>query len=179
MNFSGWTKAQKIQQTTDPCFFQDPLSFRCVMDGYTGARTDLAAAPSVDIANGAPTGEDATDLIVDGWADASGGLNHEDAKVSWSSDGGATWSAPASVSLAGDRPIYAAPAISPSGDRVYLVYEAVTSPWAGDDVATPRPYHGVFRSAPIGAGGPGTWVTEYNGPLGDLRSSRAKAGRGC
>ena len=166
-----WTKARTIQQTTDPCFFQDPLSGRCVMDGYTGARTDLAAAPSVDIANGAPTGNDATNLIVDAWADATGGLNNEDTKFSWSSNGGSTWSAPDSVSLGGDRPIYAAPAISPSGDRVYVVYEAVTSPWRGDDVSSARPYHGVFRSAPISGAGPGTWVTEYNGPLGDLRSS--------
>jgi hypothetical protein len=67
--------------------------------------------------------------------------------------------------------MYAAPAISPSGDRVYVVYEAVTSPWAGDDVATPRPWHGVFLSAPVGPSGPGVWTTEYNGPLADLRSS--------
>jgi hypothetical protein len=166
-----WTKARKIATVTDPCFFLDPLSGRCVMDGYTGARTDLAAAPSVDIANGAPTGDDATNLIVDTWADATGGLNHEDAKLMWSSNGGKEWSAPASVSLGSDRPIYAAPAISPSGDRVYVVYEAVTSPWRGDDVDSPRPYHGVFRSAPIGNGGPGAWATEYNGPFGDLRSS--------
>ena len=166
-----WGKAQTIRQITDPCYFTDPLSFRCVMDGFTGARTDLAATPSVDIANGAPSGADATNLIVDAWADASAGLNHEDVKVTWSSNGGATWSAPSSVSLAGDRPMYAAPAISPSGDRVYVVYEAVTSPWAGDDVATPRPWHGVFLSAPVGPSGPGVWTTEYNGPLADLRSS--------
>jgi hypothetical protein len=166
-----WTKAQTLRQITDLCSLVDPLSGRCVMDGYTGARTDLASAPSVDIANGAPTGADATNLIVDAWADASGGLNHEDAKLAWSPDGGATWQGPESVSLAGDRPIYAAPAISPSGDRVYVVYEAVTSPWAGNDVATPRPYHGVFLSAPISAGVVGTWATVYNGPFGDLRSS--------
>ena len=67
--------------------------------------------------------------------------------------------------------MYVAPAISPSGDRVYVVYEAVTSPWLGNDVATPRPYHGVFVSAPIVSGTPGAWATLYNGPLGDLRSS--------
>jgi hypothetical protein len=141
------------------------------MDGFTGARTDLSAAPSVDIANGAPDGAGATNLIVDAWTDAGDGLNHENAKIMWSSDGGASWSGPSAVSLPGDRAIYTAPAISPSGDRVYVVYEAVTSPWAGNDVATPRPYHGVFRSAPIAAGAPGAWVTEYNGPLADLRSS--------
>src|SRR5206468_51650 len=38
-----WTKAKTLFRTTDPCSFVDPLSSRCVMDGYTGARTDLAA----------------------------------------------------------------------------------------------------------------------------------------
>jgi hypothetical protein len=166
-----WTKARSLVQITDPCPFTDPLSRRCVMDGYTGARTDLAASPSIDIANGAPTGADATNLIVDTWADASAGLNHEDARVAWSSDGGDTWHGPTSVSLAGDRPVYAAPALSPAGDRLYVVYEAFTTPWAGDDVTTPRSYHGVFRSAPVGPSGPGAWTTEYNGPVGDMRAS--------
>jgi len=166
-----FSKAKTLFTITDPCSFVDPLSGRCVMDGFTGARTDLAAMPSVDIANGAPTGGDATNLIIDAWADASAGLNHEDARVAWSSDGGATWHGPTPVSLPGDRPMYAAPAISPSGDRAYVVYEAVTSPWEGDDVTTPRPWHGVFLSAAISGGGPGSWDVVYNGPLGDLRSS--------
>jgi hypothetical protein len=166
-----WTKPRTLFRITDPCFFVDPLSGRCVMDGYTGARTDLAAAPSVDIANGAPTGADATNMIIDAWVDASAGLNHEQTRVAWSADGARTWHGPTPVSLAGDRPIYAAPAISPAGDRAYVVYEAVTSPWRGTDVSSPRPYHGVFLSAPVGAGGPGAWTTVYNGPLGDIRAS--------
>jgi hypothetical protein len=166
-----WSKPKTLFTITDPCSFVDPLSGRCVMDGFTGARTDLAAVPSVDIANGAPSGADATNFIIDAWADASGGLNNEATQVAWSSNGGATWHGPTAVSLPGDRPMYAAPAISPSGDRAYVVYEAVTSPWAGDDVATPRPWHGVFLSAAIGSGGPGAWDVVYDGPLGDLRSS--------
>jgi hypothetical protein len=39
-------------------------------------------------------------------------------------------------------------------------------------LTTPRLYHGVFLTAPIGAdGAPGAWSTIENGPLGDLRAS--------
>jgi hypothetical protein len=142
------------------------------MDGYAGARTDLSASPSVDIANGAPTGTGATNQIVDAWSDASAGLNHEQTRLIWSTDAGASWSAPVTVSLPADRPMYSAPAISPTGDRVYVIYEAVQSPWRGADMTSPRPYRGVFRDAPIGAGGtPGAWATAYAGPLGDLRGT--------
>jgi hypothetical protein len=166
-----WSKMQIVQQITDPCYFVDPVYGRCVMDGYAGARTDLGASPSVDIANGAPTGQGATNEIVDAWSDAPQ-LNGEVTKLIWSTDGGQTWSGPDTVSLAGDRPIYSAPAISPTGDRVYVIYEAVTSPWRGDDMASSRPYHGVFRTAPIGAGGaPTGWTTALNGSLGDIRAT--------
>jgi len=166
-----WTKPRTLFRITGEDSFYDPLSGRPVMDGYTGARTGGSPNPSVDIANGAPTGADATNTIIDAWGDASAGLNHEQARVSWSSDGGTSWHGPTSVSLPGDRPIYVAPALSPSGDRAYVVYEAVTSPWLGDDLTTPRAYHGVFLTAEIGASGPGTWTTAYNGPFGDLRAS--------
>jgi hypothetical protein len=141
------------------------------MDGQTGARTDIASAPAVDIANGAPSGADATDLIVDAWTDSRLGINHEQALVSTSRDGGQTWSAPNAVSAPGDRPIYAAPAISPNGDRAYVAYEAVTSPWAGNDLFSPRPYHGVFVTAPVTVAGPAGWTSVYDGPLGDLRAT--------
>jgi hypothetical protein len=142
------------------------------MDGYAGARTDLASAPSVDIANGAPTGSGATNEIVSAWVDATAGLNSEEARVSWSTDGAATWSVPSAVQLAGDRPIYAAPAISPAGDRMYVVYEAVRDPWRADDMSSPRRYRGVFLTAPVGPNGAaGAWTTAYVGPDGDLRAT--------
>src|SRR5207244_2131691 len=144
-----------ILSVTDICAGVDPLSGRCVLDGFTGARIGLASAPAVDIANGAPTGADATNLIIDAWPDGSAGVGHEQARISWSPHGGRAWHDPTAVSLPGDRPLYAAPAISPSGDRAYVVYEAVTSPWRGADMDSPRPYHGVFLSAPVGADGPG------------------------
>ncbi|MDX6230402.1 MAG: hypothetical protein QOI76_3792 [Frankiales bacterium] len=164
-----WTKPTVLWRVTDPCFFVDPVEGRCVMDGYAGARTDLSAAPSVDIANGAPTGASATNEIVDAWADASAGLNNEHAMVAWYANGG--WHGPSAVSLPGDRPMYAAPAISPAGDSMYVVYEAVTSPWRGADMTSPRPYHGVLRSAAVTDGAPGGWATNYVGPFGDLRGT--------
>jgi hypothetical protein len=160
----SWTKMQIVRRVTDPCFFVDPVYGRCVMDGYAGARTDLSAAPSVDIANGAPTGADATNEILDAWADSDTDVNANTAQLAWSTDGGATWAGPTAVSLAGDRPLYAAPAISPSGDRLYVVYEATRAPWRGADMTSPRPYHGVFLTATVSANGaPAGWSTVYNG----------------
>jgi hypothetical protein len=160
----SWTKMQVLRQITDPCFETDPVYGRCIMDGFAGARTDLSAAPSVDIANGAPTGIGATNEIVDAWADSDGNINANTTQLSWSLDGGSTWSAPLTASLAGDRPLYTAPAISPAGDRMYVVYEADTAPWRGADMTSPRPYHGVFLTAPVAGGGaPGSWSIVYDG----------------
>jgi hypothetical protein len=163
----SWTKPQVLFRSTDECYFVDPIYGRCVMDGYAGARTDLSAAPSVDIANGAPTGAGATNTIVDAWV--NGTLNAEKVMVAWFRNG--TWSAPTPASLPGDRPIYAAPAISPVGDRAYVVYEAVTSPWRGADMASPRPYHGTLLTAAVPASGAATWSAAYMGPMGDIRAS--------
>lgn len=166
-----WTKGQVVQSVTNPCYFVDPVEGRCVMDGYSGARTDLSASPSVSIANGAPTGAGATDEIVDAWADAPV-LNGEHTNVSFSTDGGSSWSAPQAVSLTGDRPLYAAPAIAPNGSRAYVIYEADTAPWAGADFTSPRPYHGVFLSSALNSHGlPTGWSTEFSEAPGDLRAT--------
>jgi hypothetical protein len=127
--------------------------------------------PSVDIANGAPTGVDATDEIVDAWTDGSLGSGHEVTMVSYSTDQGNTFSAPSPISLAGDRSAYSAPAIAPNGTRAYVVYMAFGAPFQ-TTTASPRPEHGVLLSAPIGAGGaPTGWLPEYVGPTGDARGS--------
>jgi hypothetical protein len=167
-----WTKPQDIFPMNDACYNVDPVERRCVADGYAGARIDLTPAPSADVANGAPNGTGATNEIVVAWSDGRFGLNNEATLLSWSKSGGDSWSDPSVVSLAGDRSLYSAPAISPSGDRLYVVYEGPITPWQGANMTTPRLYHGVFRTAPIGpSGAPGTWSTIENGPLGDLRAS--------
>jgi hypothetical protein len=167
-----WTPPVDTNPMNDACYNFDPVEGRCVGDGFSGVRIDLTASPSVDIANGAPSGVGATNEIVDAWSDGRFGLNSEVTLLSYSKDGGSTWSSPSTVSLAGDRSLYSAPAISPGGDRVYVVYEGPQTPWQGADFTTPRLYHGVFRSAPIGSSGaPGTWTTIENGPLGDLRAT--------
>jgi hypothetical protein len=167
-----WTRPQDILPMNDACYNFDPVEGRCIADGYAGARIDLSAMPSVDIANGAPTGAGATNEIVVAWSDGHFGLNNEVTFLSWSKNGGSSWSDPSVVSLEGDRSLYSAPAISPTGDRVYVVYEGPQTPWQGADMTTPRRYHGVFRTASIGpSGAPGAWSTIENGPLGDLRAS--------
>ena len=93
----------------------DPVVGRFVMDGVAGARADLEPAPSVDIANGSPTGAGATDQIVMTWIDGET-LNDEHVKFSTSTDDGDTWLSPAPSieSNGGDRGFYTAPAISPT-----------------------------------------------------------------
>ncbi len=166
----SWTRPTAVLETVNSPYV-DPLSGRQVIDGYTGARTDGSGAPAVDIANGAPGGTNATDRIIASWANTGSDTADQGAMFSSSRDRGKTWSAPQIVSLPGDRPLYSAPAVSPSGDRAYVVYEAVTSPWLGSDLSSPRPYHGVFMSAPITATGLGAWTSEYNGPTADLRGT--------
>jgi hypothetical protein len=166
-----WTRPRTIQQAIDPCFFVDPVVGRCVMDGIVGARSDLAAAPSVDIANGAPTGADATNFIAIAWVDGRDGLNNEDVMVSWSRDRGASFSNPRRVSSAPDRGYYAAPAMSPDGTDLYVVYNAFTTPFR-ENTTQGRGLVGVVKHAEVGAtGAPTSWTTLHRGANGDARGS--------
>jgi hypothetical protein len=169
----SFTKAFEVQRVVDPCYFVDPVIGRCVMDGIAGARNDLAAAPSVDIANGAPTGADATNLIVDTWADGRPAQDAEQVLLSYSRGRGepGTWSTPRSVGEPGDRGYYAAPAVSPDGRDVYLVYNAFRTPFQRTTF-TPRSLVGVVRHADVGTtGGPGPFTTLQPGVTGDPRAS--------
>jgi hypothetical protein len=169
----SWTRPRALQRVTDPCYFVDPVIARCVEDGVAGARNDLSPAPSVDVANGAPTGSDATNFMLNAWADGRDGLNHEHVMVSWSSDRGTSWSAPVAIETAGDRGYYAAPAVSPNGTDVYVVYNAFTTPFRNDTTSA-RSLVGVVKHADVADlidGPPFTWDTVHRGTPGDPRGS--------
>lgn len=166
-----WTRPQAIFTINDGCYNVDPVIGRCVEDGIAGARMDLAPGPSVDIANGAPSGAGATDVIVDSWSDGRFGLNQEAVMFSSSVDGGTTWSAPAPISVTGDRGYYAAAAISPTGTDAYVVYNAFTTPYR-TNTTDPRNLVGVVLHADMGAdGAPGSWSVLHRSPGGDPRGS--------
>jgi hypothetical protein len=149
----------------------DPVIGRPVMDGVAGARNDLAFAPSVDIANGAPTGADATNQIVLTWADGRLGLDNEQLLMMTSTNGGASFSGPSAVRLAaGDRPYYTAPAISPNGTDVYITYNAFTTPYR-NDTSSPRGLVGVILHADVTGGTIGAFGTLARGVVGDPRAS--------
>jgi hypothetical protein len=168
-----WTKPRALYRVRDACAAVDPVIVRCVEDGVAGARSDLSAAPSVDISNGAPSGTDATDRIVVAWADARDGTNNEHVMVSYSTDHGQTFSSPQPIETAGDRGYYAAPAISPDGIDVYVVYNAFTTPYR-TTTATPRALVGVVKHAAasdVFDGPPTTWTEVHRGLEGDPRAS--------
>jgi hypothetical protein len=172
---ASWTRPMALYRITDPCFrfSNDGSGDRCVEDGLAGARNDLSASPSVSIANGAPTGAGATNEIVNAWADGRDGLNNEHVMFAYSTGGGGpgTWSDPAPIETAGDRGYYAAPAISPDGSTVYVVYNAFTNPYR-DDTSSPRGLVGVVKRASVAADGTvGGFVDVHRGAEGDPRGS--------
>jgi len=166
-----WTRPKRIFQAVDTCNAFDAVIGRCVHDGVAGARNDLGPAPGIDIANGAPTGADATNEIIDTWVDGRDGLNNEHVFVSYSTNGGDSWSSAAAIERAGDRGYYSAPAISPNGRDAYIVYNAFTTPYR-NNTTDPRGLVGVILHADIGAGGaPGAWSEVHRGATGDPRGS--------
>jgi len=155
----------------------DPVLDRFTMDGIAGARDDLSNAPSVDIANGAPSGADATDQIVLSWVDGKFGLNHEPVLLSTSTNGGSTWTAPRTIDGTGqpsDRGYYSAPAISPNGSDVYVTYNAWLEPYKNSTIgaANARPFVGIVTHADVSANGTiGAFTRLGESAAGDARGS--------
>jgi hypothetical protein len=165
-----WSRPRNIETAFDTCNFVEASIGRCVMDGVGGARDDLSPSPSVDIANGAPTGEDATDQIVMSWVDGRDGQNNEHVFFTTSTDGGGTWSDADAVERSGDRGYYAAPAISPNGTDVWLVYNAFTTPFR-ETTAEDRQLVGVVLHADVTDGTVGDFTEVHRGESGDARGS--------
>jgi hypothetical protein len=156
----------------------DPVIVRTTMDGIAGARSDLSDAPSVDIANGAPTGTGASDQIVLSWVDGRAGLNDEHVFFTSSTDGGETWTdlrrVEEEIGHPSDRGYYSAPAISPDGRDIYLVYNAFTEPYKTSTIGpdNDRPLLGVVAHADVASGGSvGSFAQIHRSTPGDARGS--------
>ncbi len=162
-------RIQLVTPVVSPGVF-DPALGRPVMDGIAGARVDLASAPSADIANGAPTGAAATNQVVMTWADGRNGLNNEQLMLATSTNAGASWSQSALSLAAGDRPVYTAPAISPNGSDVYVVYNAFTTPYR-TNTTSPRGLVGVLLHADVTGGTIGAFSSLHRSGVGDPRGT--------
>ncbi len=165
---STWSSPEPVAgPVTQPGLF-DPVLGRPTIDGIAGARSDLAPAPSVDIANGAPTGADATDRIVMSFV--SGKIAAPQVFFTESTDRGSTWSTPRSIGTAGDRGYYTAPAISPNGTDVYVVYNAFTTPYS-NNTTDARSLVGVVLHADVSGASTGKFSEIHRGTSGDPRGS--------
>ena len=164
----SWSSPRAVTGEVDQPGLFDPVLGRPTIDGIAGARSDLAWAPSVDIANGAPTGADATNRIVMSYV--SGTIDQQHVFFTESADGGSTWSAGRAVDSAGDHGYYTAPAISPDGKNVYVVYNAFTTPYQ-HTTGTPRSLVGVFLHASSGTSGTGNFTEIHRGASGDPRGT--------
>jgi hypothetical protein len=152
---------------TRPGIF-DPVIGRTSADGLAGARNDLAWAPSVDIANGAPSGSDATNRIVMTYVTGTTANPH--VQFTESADQGATFSSPRNIEVPDDFGYYTAPAISPNGSDVYVVYNAFTTPYQ-TTTATARSLVGVVLHADVSGGSTGAFSQIHRGATGDPRGS--------
>ena len=101
------------------------------------AQSTWRPRPSVDIANGAPTGADATNRIVMTYVSGAAGHSR-----TWSSPSRPTaarsWAAPRAIEAAGDRGLSTPrPRSRRTARDVYVVYNAFTTPFRNDTTAPP------------------------------------------
>ena len=87
-----------------------------------------------------------------------------------STDRGATWSTPRAIESSGDRGIYTAPAISPNGTDVYVVYNAFTTPYR-INTTDARNLVGVVLHADVVGASTGAFKEIHRGADGDPRGS--------
>src|SRR4051794_2932147 len=162
----SFTKARTIANVTDVGAFDgvESISF----DGIAGART--SSFPSLEIANGAPTGAGATDKLALGWSDGADGLNQEHALVQLSSNGGRNWANPVPLEESGDRPDFAFIGLSPNGTDLYVVYDGFSGPFR-DDTTSTRQFVGVTRHADVSGSTLTGLDTLDRGLVGDARAS--------
>ncbi len=166
-----WSRPRPVAGSVSQPGIVDPVQGRPTIDGVAGARSDLAPAPSVDIANGAPSGADATNRIVMTYVSGSTGAPH--VYFTESTDRAATWSAPRPIERPGDRGLVTAPAISPNGTDVYVVYNAFTTPYR-QTTTEPRTLIGVVlhaTSSPDPGAPTGAFAPLHQGAPGDPRGS--------
>jgi hypothetical protein len=153
----------------------DPLAGALTFSGIGGARTNNM--PSVDIANGAPTGADATNAIAVAWTNgptprARSEKRNERVDVLFSRSDGAGWASIAGGSPLRDRPDMPAVALSPDGKNLYLVYDNFLQPWEQSASRRPQLMQGVVRHAAIGlTGRPAGWSDVERSPSGDVRAT--------
>jgi hypothetical protein len=172
-SFNGgrsFERGRVVANVTDVGIFDGVRSIS--FDGIAGART--SSFPSLDIANGAPSGDGAPNTLALGWSDGADGLNSEHALVQLSADQGQTWTAPTEVEETGDRPDFAFLAISPDGTDLYVTYDGFLDPFR-DNTTDTRRFQGVVRHADVTGTTLGPVTTLHRGALGDARASSANA----
>ena len=127
----------------------DPAQGRFTIDGIAGARTNIF--PSIDIANGAPSGADATDQIARHLVrrprrDQQGaGVRHH-ARPTAAAPTRARWPSATAATGPTSRPSRS----RPDGTDAWLVYNAWLDPWRSD-TTSPRRVLGVVRHADVSA----------------------------
>ena len=153
----------------------DPLAGTMTFSGVGGPRTNNM--PSIDIANGAPTGADAPNVMAVAWTNgptprAKSATKNERVALIVSRNGGAAWSRTTTASPSRDRPDMPAVALSPDGNDLYLVYDNFLQQWEASAAKRPQLMQGVVRHATLGlTGGPTNWTDVERGPVGDVRAT--------